>query len=356
MPIRPFRLRVTDPGNSPPWLRDGTGERYLYTCGLMVDARMSRLIQGMMARMPRSSLASYQAPTDALNITGGDRQIPRGPLETDAAYAVRVQRAPSMWQIWGNSRALLTQLNAFFTPQIPTIYIVTNAGQWSWMTPDGAFHVLAPSARPPAIASNWVWDSSATAPASISVTGAAAAGGAGSAVKLTVTSTAALTNGQSVDVSGVVGSGGLTAAANGSFAITVNDSTHITLLRSVFAGSYAFGGTVQPPPAWWRFWVIVDCSGGFPFASPHVWGEAGLLWGASGLLWGVGGTGAAGTITGMRRVIQQWMPEHSICTNIILDFQGHFQPTGSGAGYPGGNWDVWANRWQPAAYLDGVSP
>ena len=36
---------------------------------------------------------------------------------------------------------------------------------------------------------------------------------------------------------------------------------------------------------------------------------------------------------------------------IILDFGGHFQPTGSGSGFPAGNWDQWKNRYQPAAYI-----
>lgn len=102
---------------------------------------------------------------------------------------------------------------------------------------------------------------------------------------------------------------------------------------------------------WWRFWLIVD--GTALATTTPLWGAPGLRWGAPGLTWGGLPHGMGDDI---RAIVQAWMPEHSFCQNIIFDYFGHFLPTGSGAGYPAGNWDLWANRYQPAAYLDGVGP
>ncbi|HWZ58396.1 MAG TPA: hypothetical protein VNW46_05410 [Gemmatimonadaceae bacterium] len=99
---------------------------------------------------------------------------------------------------------------------------------------------------------------------------------------------------------------------------------------------------------WSRFWVVVDMSGG-PFTHPNQWGGAGLTWGLVNLTWGSNATTL--DIAGMRDAVIRFMPAASQCLYIIFDFGGHFQPTGSGAGYPAGNWQYWANRYQPAAYV-----
>jgi hypothetical protein len=57
MAVTPYRVRVTQPGAAPGWLRTGTGERMLQTFGLMIDCRMERLAQGMLAHMPRGTVA-----------------------------------------------------------------------------------------------------------------------------------------------------------------------------------------------------------------------------------------------------------------------------------------------------------
>lgn len=101
MPITPFRVRITQPGNSPPWLRTGTGERMLQTFGLMIDCRMERLTQGMLAHMPRSDIARSQAPYDALLVMASDRVITPGATESAASLAVREQRAFDDWQLAG---------------------------------------------------------------------------------------------------------------------------------------------------------------------------------------------------------------------------------------------------------------
>ena len=260
----PFRNTITQPGNSPPWLRDGTGERMLYTFGLMTDTREQRLVAGIKARLPASSIANYRAPDDALTAIGAQRgPLTRGPTEPSAAYASRLQRAPAEWQIWGSPRSMLDQLCAYFSPKTITMYIVTDSGQWATMvsspTGNNAFSVQVPASRPPATTSNWDWDS---------LTG--------------------------ID--------------------------------------------------WWRFWVIINVQGLY---TQNVWGGPGLVW---------GGSFGVGVAKDLRTIVKRWMPEHSYCQNIILDFASHFQPTGSGLGYPNGAWNIWSNRYVNAAYLDGVGP
>ncbi len=84
------------------------------------------------------------------------------------------------------------------------------------------------------------------APGIITVSGAAS--GVGGAIKLTISGlTAGLTNlnnENSVELYGLVGTGGLTAAANGSWPFVINDSTHITLTGSTFVGAYTSGGAI----------------------------------------------------------------------------------------------------------------
>ena len=61
-------------------------------------------------------------------------------------------------------------------------------------------------------------------------------------IKLT-TSTTGLTSGDNINVTGMIG----TTEANGSWFITVNDSTHLTLLQSAFTNTYISGGTFTTP-------------------------------------------------------------------------------------------------------------
>lgn len=85
-------------------------------------------------------------------------------------------------------------------------------------------------------------------PAALTVSGAVTNGGL---IKLTVNSTTGYRTGQIAFVTGVggisdnglaLGSGG--NPVNSNYGITVDDSTHITLRQTTFAGSYTSGGTV----------------------------------------------------------------------------------------------------------------
>jgi hypothetical protein len=73
----------------------------------------------------------------------------------------------------------------------------------------------------------------------LAVTGTANSGGL---VALTVNATASLTNGESVAVSGVLG----TTEANGTWPVTIVDGTHVTLTGSTYANAYVSGGAATP--------------------------------------------------------------------------------------------------------------
>src|ERR1700738_4524064 len=55
------------------------------------DALLERCIQAVKAKYPNV------APADALAIVGADRLTPRGPGESDSAYAARLLNA---WNVW----------------------------------------------------------------------------------------------------------------------------------------------------------------------------------------------------------------------------------------------------------------
>lgn len=74
------------------------------------------------------------------------------------------------------------------------------------------------------------------------VTGAVGSGGL---VKLTVGSTSGLTTGDWATVSGVQDNNGGNCGSTGTWQITVNDGTHLTLQGSTFVNTYVSGGVIE---------------------------------------------------------------------------------------------------------------
>lgn len=124
MPITPFRVKGTLPGNAPGFLREGTGERWLYTTGLMIDCHMERLVQGTMMHMPTSALARWTAPMDALRIIAQDRVLVPGPNESRESLAARDRVAMSTWQTAGLPRSILGNVAAYVLPLTPQVRTV----------------------------------------------------------------------------------------------------------------------------------------------------------------------------------------------------------------------------------------
>lgn len=86
------------------------------------------------------------------------------------------------------------------------------------------------------------------APAAQTFISGAANNGSG-LVRITTSTTHGLQTADVISIVSVVGTGGLTAAANGTWTVTAVDSTHFDLQSSTFAGTYTSGGEVLYPDA-----------------------------------------------------------------------------------------------------------
>lgn len=108
----------------PPWLADdspqsvdrpagGVGGRIMYVLGLMTDANLEKLNQGMLAHMPG------QGTPTALPLLGDDRLIERGLTESDAGYATRLSEAFDSWHFAGTNRGVLSQVLGYLLADVP---------------------------------------------------------------------------------------------------------------------------------------------------------------------------------------------------------------------------------------------
>lgn len=101
-----------------PWLRDGTGERLMYTFGACVDILMERRVQGTNAHIPTRAVGT------SLREIANDRLLVPGLTEPDASLQVRTQHAFETWQLAGLPRAALGQILGYLltlTPKVRTV-------------------------------------------------------------------------------------------------------------------------------------------------------------------------------------------------------------------------------------------
>lgn len=104
-----------------------------------------------------------------------------------------------------------------------------------------------------------------------------------------------------------------------------------------------------------RFWIIVYRNEGF---TPWFWGD-GHFWGG-GQSWGFEENFTENFAFDARNIIRQWKAAGSQCLQlggiIVTGDMSLFDPSGNGANYPNGNWDVYSNRAgiPNTFYLDGV--
>ena len=136
---------------SPPWLQGAVGGALQYTNGIALDALGNWMIEGVKASMP-----GIGTP-DALVYLGRDRNIDRGPLETDAAYASRLSAAFDTWSTAGSPTTLLQQFRAYFSPSTATpLRLVSNAATWHTINLTTSVVTRTPTAG------NWTWDALAS--------------------------------------------------------------------------------------------------------------------------------------------------------------------------------------------------
>jgi hypothetical protein len=156
---------------TPTWFRNTNGDALWKQTGAMLDKQTDLLLQGVLSRFPtKGSLDNVTDPVnpayalpadDALTAQGFDRQLPRGPGETSAAYSARLQAAWDAWHYGGSHWGVLQALRlAGFTG--PTAYVVQDNGRFVRLTGSaglpadmtfGTLSVCADSGRP-----GWVFD------------------------------------------------------------------------------------------------------------------------------------------------------------------------------------------------------
>ena len=138
------------PALAPPWLRDGVGQKVLYTFGAGADVLMNKLTEAVKMRIPTYGDAS------ALPYLANDRLLIQGPNESSDAFAQRLKAAYDSWRIAGNARSVAEQIRGYLSPFTPTIRTVDRSGNWNTWTPD-----MDPAKVPPSVSHTgpFRWDS-----------------------------------------------------------------------------------------------------------------------------------------------------------------------------------------------------
>lgn len=102
---------------------------------------------------------------------------------------------------------------------------------------------------------------------------------------------------------------------------------------------------------WARFWVIIYSESGVPFdKSPPLGPSAGTLGTPNKT---VGTTATSQEVQGIRRVVDEWAPDGSVCVSIIISFDdAGFAP--DSLTLPNGTWGRWRNRNPNGRYWRGT--
>jgi hypothetical protein len=126
----------------PSWILDPVGKALARTTGAAYDAQRDRILQGVLARFPTAGQLDTDptsstfgqlltAPTDALDEIGADRELRRGPGESDAAYAARLLAAWDIWPFAGSHYGVLRALK--IAGYVGAITLQDN-GRWAKLT------------------------------------------------------------------------------------------------------------------------------------------------------------------------------------------------------------------------------
>lgn len=150
MPAESFRNDSPE-ANDTPWQQGPVGGGILYAIRAVLDALSDRVREGVRLRFP-----GYGSPT-ALGYIGNDRNIERGPSQTDDGYTVQLQKAFDTWRNAGGARTILSQLRYYFAPDIgPPMRLVSNSAVWHEInTSTGVTTKYV-------VGTNWDWDGDAT--------------------------------------------------------------------------------------------------------------------------------------------------------------------------------------------------
>lgn len=86
------------------WLQGPNAQAWQGAWGLLLDDQIDRIKQSVKARFP-----DY-APSDALPAIGDERQLDRGPFESDTSYIGRLKKAWDVWPFAGTPTGLMVAL------------------------------------------------------------------------------------------------------------------------------------------------------------------------------------------------------------------------------------------------------
>jgi hypothetical protein len=142
---------------------------------LVIDALIEGAIDGVLAAMPGQidapSLGGFPA-TEGLAATGRDRRIPRGLAEPAWTYAAALRNFRAIHRRDGLPFGLLEEVRRILSPSPPRIRLVTGAGVWYTVEPDGTRQMHTPAGTGFAITAEgvstpltapahpWDWDGS----------------------------------------------------------------------------------------------------------------------------------------------------------------------------------------------------
>lgn len=151
--IRQLAVEGGDVAWFPHWVLGPNSGRFVYSVGLVLDMATEWLMQGIQQRLP------LVADVGALSHLGRDLGILRGLRETTDAYRQRLALWVPTHRRAGTPFSIAEQLQAYFSPQSPTVYVVQHdptgltRATWSVRYFDGAetTFVVTPT--------NFDWDS-----------------------------------------------------------------------------------------------------------------------------------------------------------------------------------------------------
>jgi hypothetical protein len=115
----------------PVWLQRGNAEKILYSIAIQFDALTEMAVGAVKYRMPNVY------GNESLPALGKDRRIRRGPSDTDATYAARLEPWLTHHKMRGGPHALLEQVHKYFHPNNFEVDLVYRSGARYHMGVDG---------------------------------------------------------------------------------------------------------------------------------------------------------------------------------------------------------------------------
>jgi len=124
------------PKLAPPALQGTWSGRLIKALGAELDECTDEMIQARKLSMP-GTVSTMPAATEALAKIGAERQLERGPTETDAQYGERLRLAWDVFPRMGSHGALLGQLDIAGYDRA-NLYVIQRSGRRSTRTSLGA--------------------------------------------------------------------------------------------------------------------------------------------------------------------------------------------------------------------------